>query len=255
MLALPCPTGSLFKMIISLLLAHTEYFCIWINLDWIESDQRAGRPDSPCRVVGICLPASSLQSAVSSSNAFPFLFCSASACTCILCVLRFGFSFPRTWLLDTWCWDLYRASAGAPWMPGWPPYLSTELSALSLQPLLPHAQWSMLFCKSKLAKAEMWRGHVSLSMVLNCCCTKTPWWCHLLRFAYIPFIPLSRLVHGLGLWVLFCQALGVGTVFKLWSTSRRMLCGDPEIVDLACICHLSLFSFDQKMFKTKGKNE
>lgn len=104
-----------------LLLAHIEYFWIWINLNWIESDQRAGRPYSPCPVVGICLPASSLQSAVSSSNAFPFLFCPASACTCIVCVLRFGFSFPHTWLLDTWCWDLYRASAWAPWRPGWPP--------------------------------------------------------------------------------------------------------------------------------------
>ena len=30
-----------------------------------------------------------------------------------------------------------------------------------------------------------------------------------------------------------------------------MLCGGPEIVNLACICHLSLFSFDQKVFKTK----
>lgn len=89
-------------------------------------------------------------------------------------------------------------------------------------------------------------------MVLNRQFTKTPWWYRLLRSAYTPFSLLSSLVHGLGLWVLFCHALDMITIFKLWSTSRRMLCGDPEIVDLACICHLSLFSLDEKMFKTKG---
>ena len=48
------------------------YWHAWSTFEfesnWIESDQRAGRPYSLCLVVGICLPASSLQSAVSSSQ-------------------------------------------------------------------------------------------------------------------------------------------------------------------------------------------
>lgn len=105
-------------MIISLLLAHIEYFWIWINFNWIESDHRAGRPYSLCPVVGICLPASSLQSAVSSSQVWMlslFYFVQPQLAPPAFVSSDLAFPFPTR---DFWIPDVETVTVPPPWLRG-----------------------------------------------------------------------------------------------------------------------------------------
>ena len=117
------------------------YWHAWSTFEfesnWIESDQRAGRPYCLCPVVGICLPASSLQSAVSSSQVWmlslfyfiqPQLIPQSFLSSDLTFPVTFGYLILRPLpCLLLGSVDARLASVVARW----------TVSVLSLQPLLP----------------------------------------------------------------------------------------------------------------------
>ena len=123
------------------------YWHAWSTFEfesnWIESDQRAGRPYSLCLVVGICVPASYFKVLflVLKSECFPFsILFSLSLylnpfCPQIWLFLSPSVTFGYLILRPLPCLllgsvDATLASVVAPW----------TVSVLSLQPLLPDTQ-------------------------------------------------------------------------------------------------------------------